>query len=100
MIIDVHFCFFSAGPPSKVAKRSESGGSAGGRYAFAAALRSLAQQAGPEGSKEFAGGGGTAADLKEKPVTVAPSPPPPAPKQPSPHPTLSSGFQPYRPDDR
>jgi len=97
-LLMMSFFLLPVGPPTKVAKRSEGDGSGNGR-SFAAALRSLAKQKGPESGKEVAGGGGSGD--KEKAVTVAPSPPPPAPKQPSPHPTLpSSGFQPYRPDDR
>ncbi|KAJ2940945.1 hypothetical protein O0L34_g10208 [Tuta absoluta] len=61
---------------------------------FAAALRSLAKNAGPDGKE------GPAPDReKEKPPAPAHAPPPAKRASPAHH-LPSSGFQPYRPDDR
>ncbi|KPJ17480.1 hypothetical protein RR48_03643 [Papilio machaon] len=77
---------------NKIAKRTELAPNKGGP--FAAALRTLAKNAGPD--TKDGGGGGTggagAGEGKEKA--------PPVSKRASPHHLPASGFQPYRPDDR
>nr|XP_049701529.1 uncharacterized protein LOC110374928 isoform X4 [Helicoverpa armigera] len=71
---------------SKIPKRAEIPPNKGGP--FAAALRTLAKNAGPDAKD------GTAAAAPDKEKPAAP------PKRASPHHLPASGFQPYRPDDR
>ncbi|KAL4717837.1 hypothetical protein ACJJTC_000986, partial [Scirpophaga incertulas] len=76
---------------NKIAKRTELAPNKGGP--FAAALRTLAKNAGPESKDGVAGPATERGEHKEKP-------PPPQAKRASPHHLPASGFQPYRPDER
>ncbi|XP_039750533.1 uncharacterized protein LOC120626816 isoform X4 [Pararge aegeria] len=76
---------------SKIAKRTDLAPNKGGP--FAAALRTLAKNAGPDVKD------GTATPSAEREGNKD-KPPPAPPKRASPHHLPTSGFQPYRPDDR
>ncbi|XP_045762274.1 uncharacterized protein LOC123865342 isoform X3 [Maniola jurtina] len=76
---------------NKIAKRTDLAPNKGGP--FAAALRTLAKNAGPDVKDGAAPPSAEREGNKDKP-------PPAPPKRASPHHLPASGFQPYRPDDR